>query len=804
MKISYNWLKQYIQLKESAQEIANLLTHSGLEVESVEQVESIKGGLEGVVIGEVLTCKKHPDADKLSLTTVDIGQGTVVPIVCGAPNVAAGQKVVVATVGATLYPGEGGPLKIKKAKIRGEVSEGMICAEDEIGFSTSHAGIMVLDTNLPNGTPAARYFNVEPDYVLEIGLTPNRADAASHIGVVRDLRALLHRPYQLPSVEAFTVHQGGKPIEVIVENTEAAPRYSGIIITGLTVQESPKWLRKRLESIGLSPINNVVDVTNFVLHELGQPLHAFDMAKIRGNQVIVKTVSPGTTFVTLDGQERKMHDTDLMICNAEEPMCIAGVFGGVTSGVTAETSAIFLESAFFSPAYIRKTSQRHGLKTDASFRFERGTDPNITVYALKRAALLILEVAGGIVSSDILDIYPEPVTDFEVNLTYKNTDRLIGKALERETIKDILTNLDIRITRETADALQLRIPPYRVDVQREADIIEEILRIYGYDNIAIPDRLHADYLAEFPAVDKNKLQAKITSLLSGNGFYEIITNSLTKPAYTDKFSAITSGQNVEILNKLSEDLGVLRQTLLFSGLEVILYNINRRQKELKLFEFGTTYHRSEGKYIEKNRLALFLTGDKHTESWQTKSKSVDFHDMAGAVEKVLQRMHIRNVESKETELAIFSYGLCYKINNREVINLGLLQPTVTKFLDIKAQVFYADIDWDLLVRQYSGNLVVTEVSKYPEVRRDLSLVMDKRVSFNTIKQLAISSERRLLKAVNVFDVYEGENIEPEKKSYAVSFVLQDESATLTDAVIDKTMQRLMQVFEKELNAVIRK
>jgi phenylalanyl-tRNA synthetase beta chain len=804
MKISYNWLKQYIQVDESAQEIANLLTRSGLEVEHVEQVEFIKGGLEGIVIGEVLTCKKHPEADKLSLTTVDIGNGSVVPIVCGASNVAAGQKVIVAMVGSTLYPSAGEPLKIKKAKIRGEVSEGMICAEDEIGIGTSHAGIMVLSTDLPNGTPAAKYFNLEPDYVLEIGLTPNRADAASHIGVVRDLKALLHRQYQLPSVENFRVHQKSAPIEVIVENTEAAPRYSGVTISNLTVRDSPDWLKKRLESIGLTPINNVVDVTNFVLHELGQPLHAFDAAKITGNKVIVKTLPLGTPFVTLDGQERKLYDTDLMICNSEEPMCIAGVFGGINSGVTSQTKAIFLESACFNPVYIRKTSQKHGLKTDASFRFERGTDPNITVYALKRAALLIGEVAGGVVSSEIVDIYPQPVANFAVNLHYKNVNRLIGKALDKDTIKSILNNLDIQIIDETVQALQLSIPPYRVDVQREVDVIEEILRIYGYDNIEIPDRLHADYLAEFPSVDKNKLQYKITALLSDNGYYEIITNSLTKAVYTEKFAFVATGQNVEILNKLSEDLGVMRQTLLFSGLEVMAYNINRRQKELKLFEFGTTYYKAEGKYVEKNRLALFLAGDKQAESWQQKSKSVNFHDLLSTVQKLLQRMHVKNIESKDTELAIFSYGLCYKINNRDVVNVGLLQPSICKFMDMKGQVFYADIDWDYLVKQYSGNLEVAEVPKYPEVRRDLSLVIDKNISFRTIRQLAMASERRLLKSINVFDVYEGENIGKEKKSYSVSFVLQDENATLTDVVIDKTMQRLMQVFEKELNAVIRK
>jgi phenylalanyl-tRNA synthetase beta chain len=570
------------------------------------------------------------------------------------------------------------------------------------------------------------------------------------------------------------------------------------------VRESPDWLKKRLQSIGLMPINNIVDVTNFVLHELGQPLHAFDANQITGKQILVKTVPQNTPFVTLDGQERKLQDFDLMICNAEEPMCIAGVFGGIHSGVTEQTTSIFLESACFSPAFIRKTSQYHGLKTDASFRFERGTDPNNTVYALKRAALLIQEVAGGEVISDIIDIYPAPVTDTEVELTYKNINRLIGKVLNRQTIQTILMNLDIRTLTNDEESLTVAVPPYRVDVLREADVIEEILRIYGYDNIEIPAMLHSSYLAEFPLVDKNKLQNKISLVLAAGGFNEIITNSLTKPAYSQKFTSIASEKDVEILNKLSEDLGILRQTLLFSGLEVIAFNINRRQKELKLFEFGTTYHKLDGKYIEKAHLALFLTGDKLAESWLSASKPVDFHDLASAVQKVLQRMNVKKYESTETKQSIFSYGLCYTLNNKELVNFGLVQPATAKFTDIKHAVFYADFDWNYLIKQYNVNMAVAEIAKFPEVRRDLSLVIDKSISFNQIKQLAAAQERRLLKSVNVFDVYEGENIGRDKKSYSVSFVLQDEQATLTDQVIDKTMQKLMQSFEKELNAVIRK
>jgi phenylalanyl-tRNA synthetase beta chain len=803
MKISLNWLKQYIDLPETPEQMAALLTRSGLEVEHVERIETIPGDLEGVVIGQVLTCAKHPDADKLSVTTVDIGNHTIVPIVCGAPNVASGQKVVVATVGSTLYPKEGDPIKIKKAKIRGEVSEGMICAEDELGLGASHAGIMVLNTDLPTGTPAARYFNLEADHILEIGLTPNRADAASHIGVVRDLKALLNRSYQVPSVELFPVNTL-TPIEVRVEDAKACIRYSGVSIAGVTVQESPDWLKQRLQAIGLAPINNIVDITNFVLHELGQPLHAFDADQIAGKKVLVKTVSQGTPFVTLDNQERKLNASDLMICDAEKPMCIAGIFGGAQSGVTIQTTNVFLESACFAPDSIRRTSQLHGLKTDASFRFERGTDPNGTIYALKRAALLIQEIAGGTIASAIVDIYPQPVADFQVAVKYKNVDRLIGKVLDRNLITSILSNLDIRVTDETDEALQVVVPPYRVDVQREADVIEEILRIYGYDNIEIGESLSAGYLAEFPAVDKEKLQQKTTQLLASLGYHEIITNSLTKPAYTQKFPATAWGEEVEILNKLSEDLGVMRQTLLFSGLEVLAHNLNRRQKDLKLFEFGKTYSKANGKYQERKRLGLFLTGSKHSESWLSKSEPTDFHFLATAVHQILYRLRVKNFETSEAPGEILSYGLRYQANNRELVTFGLLRPEIAKFVDIKGPVFYADFDWDYLTKQYSSKVTAEEISKYPEVRRDLSLVIDKQVSFKEIKALATASEKRLLKAVNIFDVYEGENIGSDKKSYSVSFILQDENQTLTDTVIDRTMQKLIDLFEQELKAVIRK
>jgi phenylalanyl-tRNA synthetase beta chain len=806
MKISYNWLRQYMHLPEPAEETGNLLTRSGLEVEHVERVESVPGGLEGIVIGEVLTCRRHPEADKLSLTTVDVGTGTALPIVCGAANVAAGQKVVVATVGATLFPTAGEPFKIKKAKIRGEASEGMICAEDEIGLGTSHEGIMVLDTTLPNGTPAAKYFNLEADYIFEIGLTPNRADAASHLGVVRDLRALLKRDYCLPAVEGFRPGSG-RSIEVVVENPAACPRYSGVSIEGVAVGESPEWLRKRLQSIGLTPINSIVDITNFVLHELGQPLHAFDAGRIAGGKVIVKTLPGGTPFVTLDKQDRKLHDNDLMICDGESrPMCIAGVFGGAGSGITESTTAVFLESACFSPESIRRTVQNHGLNTDASFRFARGTDPNGTVYALKRAALLICEVAGGRVASEVVDVYPQPVAHFKVKASWKNIDRLIGKRLDRQEITSILQLLDIEIVGQTEEGLQLRVPPYRVDVQREADVVEEILRIYGYDNVEIPQHMGASFLADFPAVDKEKLQRNLTQMLAAQGFFEIITNSLTKPGYSGKLGDARPGEDVEILNNLSEDLAVMRQSLLFSGLEVLAYNLNRRQKDLKLFEFGKIYYKKEGKYREYPRLALYLTGDVHAESWRSGSQPVQFHDLAQAVSQILYRTNAKNIETAEATLPVFGYGLAYRLNNREVGQAGLLKADITRTLDldIKVPVFYAELDWEYLVKAYSPRVVYQEVSRYPEVRRDLSLVLDRQVSFRDIETLARRQERKLLKQVNVFDVYEGQNIGAGKKSYSVSFILQDENQTLTDEVIDRTMQRLMSAYEKELSATIRK
>jgi phenylalanyl-tRNA synthetase beta chain len=684
MKISYKWLKDLIEIIETPEEIDRLLTATGLEVEGIEEIESIKGGLQGVVIGEVLTREKHPEADRLSLTTVDVGGETPLSIVCGAANVAAGQKVVVATVGATLYPaGSDQPLVLKKSKIRGALSEGMICAEDELGVGTSHDGILVLDTELANGTPAAEYFGISSDYLIEIGLTPNRADAASHYGVARDLKAVLGRPVTLPSVEDFKIDNQNLPIPVEVRNTEACPRYTGLTISGIQVAESPEWLKQRLQTIGIRAINNIVDITNYVCHELGQPMHAFDADKVLGKKVIVTTVAENTPFVTLDGTERKISANDLMICSEgvdgnPEPMCIAGVFGGLTSGVTESTTSIFLESAYFSPVWVRRTAQRFSLKTDSSFRFERGTDPNMPLFALKRAALLIKEIVGGTISSEIIDIYPEPVQDFKVNMKYRNIDRLIGKSLEKEQIKGILESLDIRVTDETETGFTAIVAPYRVDVQREADVIEEILRIYGFGQVELSDALSSDYLSDFPVNDPEKLKLRIAELLAGNGFNEMINNSLTKPEYQAALSETLAGNPVKILNYLSEDLSVMRQTLLFSGLEVIAYNSNRRQKDLKVFEFGKTYHEIDGKYIERERLSVFITGNIHQESWFEKSREVVFHDLAAFVNLVLTAVKIRDVQKQQADSAIFKSGLTLLANKKPVVSFGLLNAAVAK------------------------------------------------------------------------------------------------------------------------------
>jgi len=805
MKVALNWLKNYINITQSPEQLSETLTNTGLEVEGMEEIETVPGGLKGLVIGEVKTCEKHPNADKLKITTVDIGENEPVQIVCGAPNVAAGQKVVVATVNSTLYPNPDEPFKIKKSKIRGEVSMGMICAEDEIGMGASHDGIMVLDTDKANGTPAAEYFNIESDIVYEIGLTPNRADAMGHIGAARDIKAVTGEEVKFPSILDFKVDNQDLPIKVEVENKEACPRYSGLSISGIKVAPSPDWLQNALKSIGLQPINNVVDVTNFVMHELGQPLHAFNADEIAGNTIRVKTLKEGSPFVTLDEKERKLSAKDLMICDGDSnPLCIAGVFGGINSGVKDDTTKVFLESAYFSADSVRKTSQHHQLKTDASFRYERGTDPNITVYALKRAALLIQEVAGGQISSDIEDEYPEAIPNREVKMKYRNIDRLIGKKLEQDEIHTILNRLDIETVDKTETGFKAIVPPYRVDVTREADVIEEIIRIYGFNNIDLPETLSSSYMASFPEVDPVKMRKEAGLLLTANGFQEIMTNSLTKPVFSQQLDGFNSEENVEMLNKLSEDLGVMRQDLMFTALDVLAYNINRRQTDLKFYEFGKVYKKINSKYREEMRLGVYLTGKNETENWIRKNESVKFHDLYSAVLKIFNKFNAESIENEEFHNDCFDYGLKLKIKQKEVAELGKLSKKALKLGGLKQDVFYANINWDLVLKLVNTNIQFESVSKFPEVKRDLSLVIDENVSYDEIKKISLKQAQYLISKIDVFDVYQGDKIEQGKKAYALSFTLQDKTKTLTDKIIDKTMDKLMKAFENEIGAIIRK
>jgi phenylalanyl-tRNA synthetase beta chain len=807
MKISYRWLQQYIDIAESPEELGQVLTSTGLEVESVEAFETVKGGLKGLVIGEVLTCIKHPNADKLSITTVDVGAGKPSQIVCGAPNVAAGQKVVVALPGTTVHPTHGDPFTIKSAKIRGEQSEGMICSEDEIGLGNSHAGILVLKTSAKKGTLASDYFKIDSDFVFEIGLTPNRADAASHLGVARDIKAAKKRELKWPDVTSFKTDNQKLKIDIQVENTEACPRYSGVTISGVTIAESPEWLKSRLKTIGLTPINNIVDITNFVLHEFGQPLHAFDADEITGQKVIVKTLEAGTKFVTLDGKERILSANDLMICNTEEPMCIAGVFGGIKSGISDKTKNIFLESACFSSAYVRRTGMNHQLKTDASFRFERGTDPNITVFALKRAGLLIKEIAGGQISSSVIDVYPNKIENQTIEVKFKNVDRLIGKRIPPDEIFSILDRLEIKTSNKNEIGFTASVPLYRVDVRQEADIIEEILRIYGFDNIELSDHARADFLASFPERDNTKFKKSIGSMLASMGFYETVTNSLTHIAYKNKIAA--AGEAVEILNKLSEEQGILRQTMLFSGLEVCAHNINRKQKDLKLFEFGKIYGMTTGeeakkKYTEEERLALCLTGNLETENWQSKIKAVSYYDLAQSVKQVMERCGIGKIKQESFADSVFEYGTKILRGNREIGRLGKVKTALCKEFGVRQEVFFADLSADLLFNSANPKFVLQEVPKFPEVRRDLSLVLDNHVKFGEIEALARTTEQRLIKDIIAFDVYEGDKVQQGKKAYALGFTLQDENKTLTDEEIEKVMLKLMSAFEGKMGAVIRK
>jgi phenylalanyl-tRNA synthetase beta chain len=813
MKISYNWLRTYINLDLSIQETADVLTSIGLEVESLEPYESIKGSLNGLVVGEITRCLPHPQADKLSLTLVDIGSSAPLSIVCGAPNVAVGQKVIVAPVGCTLY-GFPEPLTIRKAKIRGEESEGMICAEDEIGIGKDHSGIIVLDSSIPVGYLASDLYQTESDYVFEIGLTPNRIDSASHFGVARELKAALSSEknvvLQNPLSE-LPPKTDDLDIRVEIANHDACIRYSGISITHIQIAESPDWLKNRIRSIGMNPINNVVDITNFVLHETGQPLHAFDASCISGKKVIVKPLPSGTSFVTLDDQERKLDSGDLMICNDKEGMCIAGVFGGRHSGVTQTTSSIFLESACFNPVWVRKTSKRHLIYTDSSFRFERGTDPNATVNALKRAASLICEITGGQIASEIVDVYPNPVSPYLVQLKWANLDRLIGIKIDHDEVKKILNALDIEIIHETDGELQLAVATFRVDVRREADVIEEILRIYGYNNVGLNDQVTST-LSYSVHPDPEKLENLISEQLTSLGFNEIMANSLTRSSYHDRLAMYPADTWVKLINPLSNDLNMLRKTLLFGGLEAISNNIKFKNSDLKFYEFGNTYELKSGNnplivdsYHETRFLALFLTGKKNPEHWSEKVQDSNFFDIKSIVFRIFQRLGINPEELvlEENPDERFALGITCAAGKSILAKLGQIHPDLLSSFDVEQAVWYGELNWDLILRKAQLNVKFQELAKYPLVRRDLALVVDLSVHYDQIRTLAYQVERKLLKDVNIFDVYTSDKLGLSKKSLAVSFILQDENKTLTDKQIEQVMEKLISAFEKKLNAVLR-
>nr|NQU93892.1 phenylalanine--tRNA ligase subunit beta [Bacteroidota bacterium] len=820
MKISYNWLKEYIHIDLDPEQVAEILTNTGLEVEGLEKIETVKGGLQGVLTGEVMSCEKHPDADRLSVTTVDIGTGELLPIVCGAPNVEKGQKVVVATVGTTLYTGETS-FEIKRSKIRGQVSMGMICAEDELGLGESHEGIMVLPDDTEIGIQARDYFRIEEDYVFEIGLTPNRSDAMSHIGVARDLQAVLNiqnpnNPISLikPCVDGFRPDNNDLQVEVVVEDQEACPRYSSLVITDVQVKESPDWLKNRLIAIGLRPINNMVDISNFIMHETGHPTHFFDLEKIKGHKVVIRKEPAGTKFTTLDEEVRELSGMDLMICNESDGMCIAGVFGGLDSGVTEKTKNVFLESAYFDPKTTRRTARFHRLNTDSSFRFERGADPNATLYALKRAAMLIKELAGGTIASEINDVYPNPINSWEVKVTFKNIDRLIGKKLDHDQIKDILIWVGMEIIAEDDDGLTVEVPTYKNDVTREADVIEEILRIYGYNNVEFPDQLRSS-LSYIEKPDREKVQNQVADFLTNNGFAEIMSNSLTKADYAKTLGFLNPDHDVKIYNPLSTDLNVMRQGLLTSGLEAVLYNQNRKNLNLKLYEFGSVYSQDKSKadatdvlarFNESVHLSLFLTGNQNNESWHRPTQVVDFWGIKFFILKIFERLNIdpQNLTESQVSNQVFEMGLMYEQNNKPVVSFGKLAKNLLKAFEIKQDIYYADICWDTVLELLKRHKIsYVPVSKYPEVRRDLALLVDKDVMYSDLERLALKIEKKLLKKVNLFDVYEGDKIEAGKKSYALSFILQDETKTLTDKIIDKTMQRIITAYERNMNAIIR-
>ena len=820
MNISYNWLKDYLDFDLQPDEVAAALTSIGLETGGVEEVQTIKGGLEGLVIGEVLTCEEHPNSDHLHITTVNVGGAEPLQIVCGAPNVAAGQKVVVAVNGTKLYDGDE-CFTIKRSKIRGVESNGMICAEDEIGIGTDHAGIIVLPADAVVGTPAKEYYNVKSDYVLEVDITPNRVDATSHFGVARDLAAYLKqngKPANLkrPSVDAFKIDDEVPAIEVVVENKEACLRYSGITIKNVTVKESPEWLQNRLKVIGLRPINNVVDITNYILHGVGQPLHSFDADKIKGNKVVVRSATEGAKFVTLDGVERTLTDRDLMICNVEEPMCIAGVFGGLDSGVTEQTKNVFLESATFHPTWIRKTARRFGLNTDASFRYERGLDPNQTVEVMKRAALLIQEVAGGTITGAIQDIYPVPVAPYRVELTYDKVNTLIGKVIPVETVKSILESLEMKIVSETAEGLVIDVPVYRIDVQRDVDVIEDILRIYGYNNVEFSDNVKSNLSYQTPTDRSYKLQNLISEQLCGCGFNEILNNSLTRSAYYDNLSTYPVSHCVMLMNPLSADLNCMRQTLLFGGLESVEHNAKRKNGNIRFFEFGNCYdynidHKKEGEtlaeFSEDYRLGLWVSGSRVDNNWAHPNEKSSVYELKAYVENILVRLGVNLQKVIFGNLAndIYSAGLSITTSSgRQLGKLGIVSPKICKELDIETDVYYAELSWTLLMKEIKKSKVTfSEISKFPAVKRDLALLLEKNVQFAEIEKIATESERKLLKDVALFDVYEGKNLPAGKKSYAVSFYLQDEGKTLNDKQIDAIMKKIQTNLEQKLGAQLR-
>jgi len=814
MKISYNWLNQYLKLDVSPEETSVILTNIGLEVEKMEKKEAVKGGLEGLVIGHVLETEKHPNADSLKITKVDIGTGEPIQIVCGAPNVTANQKVVVATVGTTLYGENDDSFKIKKSKIRGEESFGMICAEDEIGLGKGHDGIMVLDENAKIGTKAKDFFDLADDYIYEIGLTPNRADAMSHTGVARDLLVafkhlnILPKEAEIciPSVKDWKIDNTNLNIEIEVENSETCPRYAGVTISGIEVKESPEWLRNRLNSIGLSPINNIVDATNFVLHELGQPLHAFDADKIEGNKVIVKTVVAKTKFTTLDETERELNEQDMMICNAKNPMCIAGVFGGLSSGVSNETKNIFLESAYFNPVTVRKTAKRHGLNTDASFRFERGIDPNWVIYPLKRTALLIKEIAGGTISSEIKENYPNPIENHRVTFSYKRCNALIGKEIPKNIVDSILKDLEIKTISEKEGILELEVPAYRNDVTREADVIEEILRIYGFNNIDLPEKLNTS-ISYSDKIDARKIQNLVSDRFSDNGFAEIMSNSLTKSIYSEKFESknLNPEHNVKMMNPLSKELDVMRQSLVFNGMEAISYNTNRRNQDLKLYEFGKTYHKYESGFVENQILSVFITGKENTENWDNTNENSSFYSLKKEVENTLMRLGIfKNVQTSAVENNSISEGMSYAINRKKVVDFGIVDAKISSHFGIKNPVYYAEFNWDTVLDLMVMNKTKFKaLPKFPTSRRDLSLLLDKKVSFSEIQAIAEKVDRKLLKEIGLFDIYEGKNMDKTKKSYAVSFLFQDDNKTLVDKQVDKIMSKIQGELEGKLGASLR-